>query len=343
MKTLEPNTYIHIDEYSSTPKYKQLVNAIYLAIEKGVLKKNSPLPSINELSFKLEISRDTAEKSYRQLRKLDIIASVPGKGFFVSTTEFKSRFKICLLFNKLSAHKKIVYDSFMKTLGHQAVVDFYVYNNDFALFKRLLTGKQDEYSHFVIIPHFNEAYEFPADVINIIDKDKLVVLDKLIAGITGQFAAVYEDFSSDIYNALVQALERLSNYDTIKIIFPKYSYYPQEILEGFYRFCNQYAFAYKVLDHVLDEDIKSGEVYISLMEDDLVDLIEKTIALKLKIGKEVGIISYNETPLKRIILNGITTISTDFGILGSEAANCIIQNTKTHIKVPFYLNLRSSL
>ena len=41
----------------------------------------------------------------------------------------------------------------------------------------------------------------------------------------------------------------------------------------------------------------------------------------LVIGKQVGIISYNETPLKKIILNGITTISTDFEAMGIEAAN----------------------
>ncbi len=29
----------------------------------------------------------------------------------------------------------------------------------------------------------------------------------------------------------------------------------------------------------------------------------------------LGVISYNETPLKKIILNGITTISTDFQMM----------------------------
>ncbi len=48
------------------------------------------------------------------------------------------------------------------------------------------------------------------------------------------------------------------------------------------------------------------------MENDLVILIERILAAGLKVGKDVGVISYNETPLKKIILNGITTISTDF-------------------------------
>lgn len=38
-------------------------------------------------------------------------------------------------------------------------IDFYIYNNDFALFRKLLTNKRDGYSHCVIIPHFLEGGE----------------------------------------------------------------------------------------------------------------------------------------------------------------------------------------
>jgi DNA-binding LacI/PurR family transcriptional regulator len=79
------------------------------------------------------------------------------------------------------------------------------------------------------------------------------------------------------------------------------------------------------------------------MEDDLVILIERIISLKLKIGQQVGLISYNDTPLKRIILNGITTISTDFRKMGCIAAQLILNNSREHVEVPFYLTLRASL
>ena len=54
--------HLFIDYYSATPKYVQLANSIIKAINNGVLKENDVLPSINELSFEFEISRDTAEK-----------------------------------------------------------------------------------------------------------------------------------------------------------------------------------------------------------------------------------------------------------------------------------------
>jgi DNA-binding transcriptional regulator YhcF (GntR family) len=335
--------WIRVDEFAATPKYLQLTNSILKAIETGKIKKNDLMPSINELSFELEISRDTAEKGYKYLKKMGVLGSVPGKGYFIQNTDFRQTLKIFLLFNKLSAHKKILYDAFIGSLGEYSVVDFYIYNNDFNLFKKLLSDRKEDYSHYVIIPHFLEGGERAQDVINSLPKDRLLVLDKLIPGITGEYAAVYQNFEQDIYSALEKAREQLSKYHTVKIIFPGYTYHPVEILKGCSRFCQEYAFAYKVVHSIAGEPIGEGEVYINLMEEDLVVLVERIISLKLELGSQVGVISYNETPLKKIILNGITTISTDFQEMGVMASRQILDNTHLQQEVPFYLTLRNSL
>jgi len=335
--------YINIDYLSATPKYMQLANSVIKAISEEKIGKDDILPSINELSFEFEISRDTAEKGYKYLKQIGILGSVPGKGYFVKSTEVNQPLKIFLLFNKLSAHKKIVYDAFAGTLEGMASIDFYVYNNDFALFKRLIQNNKNEYTHYVIVPHFLEGGEGASEIINQVPSDKLLILDKLIPGIHGQYAAVYENFEKDIYEALEQLREQLSNYHTIKIIFPEYTYHPEEILKGFHRFCHQYAFTSKVVHDITKEPVKEGEVFINLMEADLVTLIEKILVTKLKVGKHVGVISYNETPLKKIILNGITTISTDFEFMGKKAAELILNNSTEHFEVPFHVTERSSL
>jgi DNA-binding transcriptional regulator YhcF (GntR family) len=343
MKRTRLFNHIHIDGYSATPKYLQLTNSIKDAIIAGKIKKDDLLPSINELSCILEISRDTAEKGYKHLKSLGIVNSVPGKGYYISNVDFRQRLRIFLLFNKLSSHKKIVYDAFVAALGEHVAIDFYIYNNDFALFKKLLDNKKEDYSHYVIIPHFIEGGEESYRLINAIPKDKLVLLDKLLPGVEGEYAAVYENFEKDIYNALEQARDQLSKYHTLKIIFPDKSYFPNEIIKGFNRFCQQYAFSHKIVNDISTEAIQEGEVFINLMEADLVTLIERIISLKLKVGKQVGVISYNETPLKKVILNGITTISTDFSKMGELAAQLILSNSHTHAEVPFHLTLRPSL
>jgi DNA-binding transcriptional regulator YhcF (GntR family) len=334
---------VEIDEYSITPKYLQLINSILCGIESGKIEKGDILPSINDFSVGLEASRNTIERAYKELKKMGIIESVAGKGYFIANTQFKQPFKIMLLFNKLSSHKKIMYDAFAKTLGSNAAIDFYIYNNDFNYFKKILLDKIENYSKFVIIPHFIENTGRAFEVINDIPKDKLILMDKLESGVTGNFGAVYEDFEQDIYSALEQLLDKLSKYHTLKIIFPEHSYYSKEILTGFLAFCRQYAFEYEIISSLKNEIINKDTVYINLMEDDLVELIEKVISLDLKVGKDIGVISYNETPIKKIILDGITTISTDFKLLGEKTAELVLSNSTEHIAIPFLVTNRNSL
>lgn len=343
MKKNNISQYIFIDYYSATPKYLQLANSITKGIGEGKIAKDDVLPSINEISAEFDISRDTAEKGYKHLKQKGILGSIPGKGYFVKNIDVKNNLKIFLLFNKLSVHKKIVYDAFVKAIGDNASLDFYIYNNDFDFFKRLILNKKNDYTHYVIIPHFTEGYENTCEVLNTIPKEKLVILDKLVRGLEGDYAAVYENFEIDIYDALEKALPQLSKYHTIKIIVPAQTYHPKEILNGFRSFCEQYAFNYKIVHTIINEPIKEGEAYINLMEDDLVILLEKILATKMKIGKHVGVISYNDTPLKKIILKGITTISTDFKMMGQKAAELILNQSTQHVELPFHLTMRASL
>jgi DNA-binding LacI/PurR family transcriptional regulator len=47
--------------------------------------------------------------------------------------------------------------------------------------------------------------------------------------------------------------------------------------------------------------------------------------------------------IKKIILNGITTISTNFEEMGKMAARLILENQRQHLEVPFKLTIRNSL
>lgn len=336
-------SYITIDSYSATPKYQQVSNAIQMAIEKGQIKRGDVMPSLNELTYSLDISRDTAEKAYKYLKNLGVLGSVPGKGYFIDKTEVRQALKVFLIFNKLSAHKKIIYDAFVKALGPEASIDFYIYNNDYSLFKKMLGNQKEEYTHYVIIPHFVEGGQQAHEIINQLPKERLVLLDKMLPGVTGNYAAAYENFENDIYSALEQTVDELKKYKVLKIIFPEKSYFPDEIILGFKRFCHTHGFKSEVLHEIEKHAIQAGDLYINLMEDDLVILLEKILSRQLLIGEQVGVISYNETPLKKFILNGITTISTDFQKMGEIAAALILEKSTAHVEVPFSLVKRASL
>ena len=86
--------YIHIDYLSATPKYMQLANSVIKAISEEKIQKDDLLPSINELSFEFEISRDTVEKGYKYLKQIGVLGSVPGKGYFVKSTDVEQPLRI---------------------------------------------------------------------------------------------------------------------------------------------------------------------------------------------------------------------------------------------------------
>jgi len=334
---------ISVDQGSVTPKYLQIANSVIREIGNGRIKLGDNIPSINELSTELDIARDTVERGYKQLKHIGVIDSFPRRGFYIKNTAVRAPFRIFLLFNKLSAHKKTIYDSFVATLGQQAVIDFYIYNNDLLLFKKLIGNAKADYTHYVIIPHFIEGEENANAIINTLPKDRLLLLDKIVPGITGDYAAVYENFEKDIYTALTEATPHLSKYHTLNLLFPLQSYYPIGILNGFKKYCRDNAFPYRVINRIEDEPVNAGEVYINVMEDDLVVLLEKLVSSGLKIGRQVGVISYNETPVKKFILDGISTISTDFRQMGITAADMILSGTKACSEIAFRLIVRASL
>ncbi|MGF7231999.1 GntR family transcriptional regulator, partial [Arachidicoccus sp.] len=255
---------IEFDNYSITPKYIQLANSISKRIEDGTIEDAYILPSINNISYELDLSRNTVEKAYRHLKERGFINSVPGKGYFVQKTNTKGQIKIFLIFNKLSVHKKIIYDAFANALGNNVIIDFYIYNNDFSLFKKLLTRRKIEYSYYVIIPHFMDDNEKAYEIINqSIPEGKLILMSQLLNNIVGSYGAIYEDFERNIYGTLSKAIEQLKKYNKLNIIFPEYTYHPNTILKGFSRFCQDYAFDYGILNNIQTVQIEKHAVYIS--------------------------------------------------------------------------------
>jgi len=335
--------YISVDGFSSTPKYMQLANCIHEAVVTGKINRDRVLPSLHELTYHLEISRDTADKGYKHLRNLGILDSIPGKGHFITANNVLRQNKIFLLINELGNNKKVFYDAFTQVLKEPVTIDFYVYNGDFSLFKKLLNGRREGYTHYVILPQFIEGGENVYELIDALPKENLILLDKPVAGLKGNYGAVYEDFKKGIYTSLEKLIEPLSKYHTIKMVLPQNELYALDVITNFNAFCLQYAFERGTVNDLQVEDIGEGQVYICLADDDLITLIERIKTTGFKVGKDVGIISCNETPLKKYILSGITTISVDYERMGRQAATMILKRHMEQVQLEYQINLRSSL
>lgn len=337
-------TNLEIDANRRTPKYLQIANSITKAIKQGKYKKGDRIFSINELSNECFLSRDTVQKAYDLLEKERIIEAVRGKGFYINRTDIVVPYRILLVFNKISNYKKMIYDSFIKTLGNKAVVDLKIHHSNIKIFDDIISTGLGEYDYYVVMPHFYDNNEEALQVINKIPKEQLLVLDKDLPQHTDDYAAVYQDFENDIMDALESGLKTLNKYEKLVYVHPNINPHPMEIVYGFRNFCMQNNFSYKIMHEIREqEDIRRGEAYIVINESDLVNLIKSCQAKKLKVGKDVGIVSYNETPLKEILLDGITVLSTDHSKMGETAARMILDQRSERLKNPFTLILRNSL
>ncbi len=75
---------IIITNNGETPIYQQIVDQIKVAIFRGELDADQPLPSIRMLAKELKISVITTKRAYEELEKDGLIYTMPGKGSFVA-------------------------------------------------------------------------------------------------------------------------------------------------------------------------------------------------------------------------------------------------------------------
>lgn len=345
--------FIKIDENSRKPKYKQIVDTIIHNISIGNLKVDDKIPSINSFSEEFYLSRDTVEKAYSVLKERKIISSIRGKGYYITRTKLISKINILFLINKLSSYKMRIYNSFVDSIGGNSHTDLFIYHCDESLFLNLMDKSLGAYDYYVVMPHFKtdelRHISFTDKIIqsiNQIPKDKLIIMDNNNNAISKTPGAIeiYQDFENDIYEALVEGLDKIRNYKKIFLIYPNKTVYPypRRILHGFRKFCVNYEMNFEIIDEVYEDIIlKEGDLFVTIEESDLVNLIKQIRESDLELGKTIGIISYNETPLKELL--GITVISTDFKKMGERAAHMILNKEKGKIKNPFNFIERNSL
>lgn len=180
-----------------------------------------------------------------------------------------------------------------------------------------------------------------ASIIKTLPVKKVYILDQTNSDLK-LYPAVYQNFVKDIYNGLLQGKSRLDKYEKAIMIFPGFRE-PLGMRIGFEKYCHDFDFHYEIIPAFKNRDINKGEVYIIPNDRDLVNVIEKAKIQNLKLGYDYGIISYNETPLKKVVENGITTISTNFEEMGKILAKMILKKSKKQIENKCSLIVRNSL
>lgn len=116
----------------------------------------------------------------------------------------------------------------------------------------------------------------------------------------------------------------------------------RDLVTGFRDFCKQHPIASEVVTDIKSFEINQGDAFVVVDDRDLESLVRYSIDKQLFLGIEMGIVSYNETPLKGLIASGITTISTDFARMGKSMAEMVLGGKREKIDNPFLMYSRKS-
>ena len=329
---------ISIQNNLGIPKYKQIIQSIEKAIEEEKLTKGDRLPSVNKVCLAFSLSRDTVLLGYDDLKKRGIIYAIPGKGYYVKSVEITIKQKIFLLFDELNIFKEDIYNSFLKHIGKNVQVDIFFHHFNVQVFQKLINDSNGNYTKYIIMP--TNLIDVAASIKTLPVND-VIILDQTNDELKS-FPAIYQNHKKDIFEGLYKGKSRLNKYKKFIMIFPGFRE-PLGMKIGFENYCSEYAIDYEIISEFTDNEITIGGVYIIPNDRDLVRVIEKARQQNLKLGTDFGIISYNETPLKKVVSNGITTISTDFTTMGKLLAQMVLTGKKEQIENKSALIIRNSL
>lgn len=318
-----------------TTKVQQLIDYIQKSISARELKVGDKLPSINHLSEKFRISRDTVFKAFSDLKKRGIIDSVHGKSYYVSAHNRS----ILLLLDEYTPFKEVLYNMLRTKLPSYYNIDLWFHQYNEHLFNQILNNSAGMFSKYIVMNYHNEKI---SKVLSNIDKKKLLLLDFGKFDKKG-YSYICQDFDEALYNALETIKQQLEKYSKLFFLFDKNHKHPQSSKQYFSQFCIDNNFAFEIIDEFTDNrSIQENAFYLVIKQQDIFHIIKQGKRGNLTIGKDYGLLAYNDNPFFEIIESGISSIGIDWKIMGELTATFVAESTPIHLFLPTIITDRNS-
>ncbi len=316
-------------------KLRQLIDTLTVAIGQGQFKIGDSLPSINLLSKENTVSRDTVFKAYTELKRRGLIDSTPTKGYYVNG----SVNKVFMLLDTFSPFKDVLYNSFAARLPKGYTIDLLFHHYNLRVFESVINDSLGRYNMYVVMNFDNGKI---SETLRKIDPGKLLILD------WGKYkeenySYVCQDFDHTLYDCLTAGLPQIRKYDRLVMYLPDSSPHPRSSIRYFKRFCKDHGIECEVTTHINESDVRRGTAYLVVPQKELIEMVKFCRRRKFKLGRDVGLIAYNDMPMYEIIEKGITTISADFERMGRMAAEFVAAKQKVREIVPTRLIVRGTL
>jgi len=329
-----------LDRVGKLTKKQKIIKGITECILDDVLEEGDMLPSVNDLSGKLGYSRETVVKAYKILKDRGILNAKHGLGYFISNSATDQKLTIALVMYGFQSFQQTFYNTLRKSLGEDFQVDVFFHHNNRRMYKTILNDVKAQYGLYVVAPIQTEESaemlcEFPTDKLLLVDRYQFV--SEKTAHITQEF----ETSLTTVFNSLE---ERFRDFEKIILFYrDDIDYQPKGIFNAFQNFCKEKHISFEHHKEYESSLLKKNVVYFTIGDSDLWALLKDCKGQGLIPGKDIGILSHNESPVKEIIEGGITTFSTDFTDMAVKAADFIKERKIVKEIVPSKLIRRQSL
>lgn len=315
---------------SHQPKSKLIENYFIDLINAGEYTKGAKLPSINELTNKCKIARETVVKSYNLLKEKGLIESRHGKGFIVIKSKYKKVANVFVLLDVMSnAYKEQLVRGINENIGSKIQITYYAHRYNSSMFISTLEDAIGRYEYYVVFP-MRDKSTF-SSVLKIPQK-KLLLLDVPADIKDCDCAEIFQNSYENFKSALLEALPHISKYKKFYMVFNPKSFHPVERIDAFKSFCKEHSLDVEILPEVEKDKICKGSFWMLLDDIHLVDLLLFAKEKSLKVKDDFGIITYDDTPMKKVVADGVATISIDFYNLGKLVAKQL-QNWDSELKM----------
>jgi len=328
-----------LEQVNLYSKHDQIVNGIIDSIDMKVLEKGNQLPSVNQMVNELGFARKTIVKAYDELKDRGIIESRKRLGYFVLNNDTEQTVKIALVLYAFHTFQEDFYNTFRASLGKSAQLDIFFHHNNPTIFKTILENIRNQYGMYVIAPIENVECR---KLLQEIPQQKLLLVDRYVE-LIGEYSFVVQSFEEPAYNALVELLPAIQRFERFILFFKKKSDYPIGVFNAYKRFCKDYELNFVIEEEYTPKTIQRGTAYFTINDTELWELLKDAKDRNLEIGKDIGILSHNDSTIKEIISGGITTFSTDFKEMAQQAAKFVLEREPKQITIPSKLVRRLSL
>jgi len=329
--------YIELENFEKS-KNEAIINGIIEAIDRGVISKGAPLPSVNKMIQKLGVARMTVVRALNELKERGFIVSEDKVGYFVANDK-KPELKVFLMLNDFSSYLENFYTQIIKDIINQNIkIDLFFHHCNPTILKTILYENLGFYGLYIIA-----VFDSPIvkTAVSRIPSRKLLQIIR--PPLIENASSICQDFYLGLKEKLKKLIPFLAKYKQFILITHEKYHHPASIKTAFTDFCQENNIANRIEKEINSDLIGSGTAFWVIEDNDLITLIRLSEEAGFRIGYEIGILSYNDTPMKEFIRNGITVISVDFAKMGQSVSAYMKNPVYTHQVFELELIIRKSL